>query len=162
MPGHARVRSTIHRFVKTSKALRSRFMISNGLGLFSRATGPRYPPSAQIFSMKGKRRTRTVRCSRCSATFPRNTGSTRARPTPPGAPSPPRARGPSGPGLPQPGHRTDHGIRAVPVSGREMAPPRRFQTPRRDHRRRQIQGRRKADPTRRLKYPSPTFHNSSC
>ena len=54
MPGHARVRPTIHRFGKTSKALRSRFMISGGRGLFSRATGPPIPSVAADFLNEGK------------------------------------------------------------------------------------------------------------
>ena len=42
-----------------------------------------------------------------------------------------------------------------------MATPGWLAPARRDHPRCQIQGRRKADPTRRLKSPSPTFDNSS-
>ena len=62
--------------------------------------------------------------------------------------------------LPQPDHGAHHGLQVVPVGSQEMAASRRISPPRRDRRGRQIQRRRKADRTRRLKPPSPTFDNS--
>ena len=50
---------------------------------------------------------------------------------------------------------------AVPVGQQEVASPGRLAPDRRHHSRRQIQGRRKANRTRRLKPASPTFDNSS-
>ena len=52
-------------------------------------------------------------------------------------------------------------LQAVPVGQQEVAPPGRLAPDRRHHSRRQIQGRRKANRTRRLKPASPTFDNSS-
>ena len=64
-------------------------------------------------------------------------------------------------GLPQPHDGAHHGLQAVPVGQQEVAPPGRLAPHRRHHSRRQIQGRRKANRTRRLKPASPTFDNSS-
>ena len=64
-------------------------------------------------------------------------------------------------GLPQPHDGAHHGLQAVPVGQQEVAPPGRLAPDRRHHSRRQIQGRRKANRTRRLKPASPTFDNSS-
>ena len=50
---------------------------------------------------------------------------------------------------------------AMPVGQQEVAPPEWLAPHRRDHSRCQIQGRRKANRTRRLKPASPTFDNSS-
>ena len=64
-------------------------------------------------------------------------------------------------GLPQPHDGAHHGLQAVPLGQQEVAPPGRLAPDRRHHSRRQIQGRRKANRTRRLKPASPTFDNSS-
>ena len=64
-------------------------------------------------------------------------------------------------GLPQPHDGAHHGLQAVPVGRQEVAPPGWLAPDRRHHSRRQIQGRRKANRTRRLKPASPTFDNSS-
>ena len=50
-----------------------------------------------------------------------------------------------------------HGLQVVPVGSQEMAASRRISSPRRDRRGRQIQGRRKADRTRRLKTTVTNF-----
>ena len=60
-------------------------------------------------------------------------------------------------GLPQPDHGAHHGLQVVPVGSQEMAASRRISPPRRDRRGRQIQGRRKADRTRRLKTTVTNF-----
>ena len=60
-------------------------------------------------------------------------------------------------GLPQPDHGAHHGLQVVPVGSQEMAASRRISPPRRDRRGRQIQGRRKADRTRRLKTTLTNF-----
>ncbi len=64
-------------------------------------------------------------------------------------------------GLPRPQDGAHHGFQAVPVGRQEVAPPGWRAPPRRDRSRRQILGSRKANRTRRLKPPSPTFDNSS-
>ena len=63
--------------------------------------------------------------------------------------------------LPQSHDGAHHGLQAVPVGQQAVAPPGRLAPDRRHHSRRQIQGRRKANRTRRLKPASPTFDNSS-
>ena len=60
-------------------------------------------------------------------------------------------------GLPQPDHGAHHGLQVVPVGSQEVAGSRRVSPPRRDRRGRQIQGRRKADRTRRLKTTVTNF-----
>ncbi len=60
-------------------------------------------------------------------------------------------------GLPQPDHGAHHGLQVVPVGSQEMAASRRISPPRRDRRGRQIQRRRKADRTRRLKTTVTNF-----
>ena len=60
-------------------------------------------------------------------------------------------------GLPQPDHGAHHGLQVVPVGSQEMTASRRISPPRRDRRGRQIQGRRKADRTRRLKTTVTNF-----
>ena len=60
-------------------------------------------------------------------------------------------------GLPQPDHSAHHGLQVVPVGSQEVAGSRRISPPRRDRRGRQIQGRRKADRTRRLKTTVTNF-----
>ena len=60
-------------------------------------------------------------------------------------------------GVPQPDHGAHHGLQVVPVGSQEMATSRRISPPRRDRRGRQIQGRRKADRTRRLKTTVTNF-----
>ena len=66
-------------------------------------------------------------------------------------------------GLPQPHGGAHHGLSSSRASrpAQEVAPPGRLAPDRRHHLRRQIQGRRKANRTRRLKPASPTFDNSS-
>ncbi len=64
-------------------------------------------------------------------------------------------------GLPQPQDGPHYGLQAVPVGQQEVATPGWLAPDCRDHSRRQIQGRRKANRTRRLKPASPTFDNSS-
>ena len=80
------------------------------------------------------------------------------------APLRPCASGPPRPRarLPQPHDGAHHGLQAVHhVGQQEVASPGRLAPDRRHHSRRQIQGRRKANRTRRLKPASPTFDNSS-
>ena len=60
-------------------------------------------------------------------------------------------------GLPLAHDRAHHGLQAMPVGQQEVAPPEWLAPHRRDHSRCQIQGRRKANRTRRLKPASPTF-----
>ncbi len=64
-------------------------------------------------------------------------------------------------GLPRPQDGNDHDLQAVPVGQQEVATPEWLAPNRRDRPRRQIQGRRKANRTRRLKPASPIFDDSS-
>ena len=64
-------------------------------------------------------------------------------------------------GLPRPHDRAHHGLQAVPVGQQEVATPGWLAPDRRNHSRRQIKERRKANRTRRLKPASPTFDNNS-